>query len=1090
MRKDNKMCITHSENIEKIAEYETCWFIKKAKTKESPMRLSIDNAKLQNHKVIVSRQVENNRVYASYETPRQLREIIKTHGNLNLYELITPEQPVNIYFDIEFPESSQNEQDVFVALMELLDKLMKETFGESFDMCDVHMSGSVGKGKIRNIEVTKVSWHIVIEANSCFKNMKELKTFMNFLKHRIDNPKDAEENDLVKYLVYTLNSQVERVVDFAVYGNNQNMKLPYQSKYGSDRIQKPFHEHEGISPHFCGNYYDEDLLVFFDISKIPKYEYNQSVKEKKPMLGNAKDKIVFCSLYQDFKPKRCIPDDDPVVRDDAYIIDSIDNTDQVYEVWFGVGCAIKNIYKDDEKGFKLFDSYSSRSSKYDYDSTRKLWDSLTPIDTGYNRGTLINLAKKCNPNFKKVRNLDYIKQLVTCDHKFNQIIYNSKYVKPYPYEKYECIIAMSPMGSGKSYQIGNMLNNIDISNKKVLVLSPRRLFASSITGDLNRYVKDHKFVCYSDVEKKKQNLKNVKHLVCQMESLHYLNNDFDIIIGDEIVSCLAQFSSGETMKGKIHDVCRKFISIWKNAKLKLVCDAFIDVKTIKFIESLERKEKPKETPMDCFAGVIRTPYEHVCFIKNEVMPVPRKAISLPQNKHVEPIFTRLIKSLRQGKKCVFVTASKDKGEKFLKAYAKRVSKPLKYKFYHSRSFELDNDLYNVNEAWDGLDLLMYTTKITVGVNFDKVYFDQLFVYSSCISACPRDIFQATMRVRHLKDNVMYYSMYMDEYQMQLVKYGFSEFKDCTINGIKKRITEKAQKESNFESMLKLEDESYEQWQNMPLWLFDNHVYNTCERVVSYFCHELFFDYYLCACNYSKKWDIYDKLEKYEIEPHEFYDYHSINYTIDEIKVIEEKKKKETHNLTIEDLNKLQKYKYDSNTEEFKEKADVYNFYFNPNNYARNKYFNILFERRYNSIGLNDKEKREQIYKEMSEQKAQKLNVLKNITQLLKVSSSTDKGQNLLDIDLKCHSKYILEKRKEWFELFKVKEREDKEGKKKPTEMLMTINTIRQILKEWSGSTIKTSYRTTRRINGKKIPVTVYKIFPPVDVDVVDLVTID
>ena len=236
---------------------------------------------------------------------------------------------------------------------------------------------------------------------------------------------------------------------------------------------------------------------------------------------------------------------------------------------------------------------------------------------------------------------------------------------------------MSPMGSGKSVQIGEMLNKIDISNKKVLVLSPRRLFASSITGDLNRYVINHQFVCYSDVEKKKENLKNVKHLVCQMESLHYLDDDFDIIIGDEIVSCLTQFSSGETMKGKLHDVCRKFISIWKKAKLKLICDAFIDVKAIKFIENLERREKPKETPMDCFAGVIRTPYEHVVFIKNEVMPVPRKAINVGHCSTTEPIFTRLIKSLKQGKKCVFVTASRDKGEKFLKEYAKKSSKPLK-----------------------------------------------------------------------------------------------------------------------------------------------------------------------------------------------------------------------------------------------------------------------------------------------------------------------------------------------------------------------------------------------------------------------------
>ena len=1082
--------MTINELIEKVEEYETTWFIKKSKTKESPMQISLDNSIENNHKINVSRQIENNRIYASYKDTDNLRDIIKNYGNIHLYELIKPDQPVNLYFDIEFPETSQNEQDVFVSLIELVDKLMKECFNESFDMCDVYLSGSVGKGKLRNIEVTKVSWHMVIKCNSTFKNMKDIKKFMNFIKHRIDNPKDAKEQDLVKYLIYTLDAQVLRVIDFTVYGNNQNMKLPYQSKFNCDRIQKPHHEHDLITSHFCGNYDDEDLLNFFDTSNIPKYEYNQTIKEKNTMLNSPAEKLVFCSLYQDFKPKVCIPNGDELaIKDDNYIIESIDNTDQCYEVWFGICCAIKNMYKSNETGFKLFNNYSLRSPKYNFDTTRQLWDTLKPIDGGYNKGTLINLANKCNPHgFKQVRNINYIKQLVSCDHTFNQITYNSKFVKPYPYTKYECIIAMSPMGSGKSYQIGNMLNNIDITNKKVLVLSPRRLFAASITGDLNRYVKNHNFVCYSDVEQKTKNLKNVKHLVCQMESLHFLNADFDIVIADEIVSCLSQFSSSETMKSKLNLVCNKFISIWKNAKLKLVCDAFIDVKTIKFIEQLEKKEKPKQTQMDCFASVIRTPYEHVVFIKNETLPVARKAVNVGYCSKGKPLYTQLMKSLKEGKKCVFVTASKDDGDKFIEEYNKRFrNKPLKYKFYHGKSNENDDDLYNVNEKWIDLDLVMYTTKITVGVNFDKLYYDQLFVYSSAISACPRDIFQATMRVRHLKDNIMYYSLFTDHNKKFTVKYGFSEYKDVTINDIKNKIIEKSQKEDNFENLLKIQGFETEQWHDMPLWLFNNHVYNTCEKVVGYFCHEMLFSYYLRACNYTNQRDNECMTEIYKIDPIEYCDYNSITYTLDDIKIIQDKNIREKHNITSDELNKLQKYKYDCSCEEFKEKGELYNFYFNPNNYAKSKYFNILFEKRYGTICLHNKEKREQIYKEMSEKKAQRLFIIRHIIDILKLSSTTDKGQKIIDIDLKVHSKEILEKRKEWFELFKLREQDDKEGKKKPTEIMMTINTIRQIFKEWSGSTIKSSHKSSKIINGNRITTRVYKVFPPLDVDITDMI---
>ena len=42
---------------------------------------------------------------------------------------------------------------------------------------------------------------------------------------------------------------------------------------------------------------------------------------------------------------------------------------------------------------------------------------------------------------------------------------------------------------------------------------------------------------------------------------------------------------------------------------------------------------------------------------------------------------------------------------------------------------------------------MYTTKITVGVNFDMPYFDEIFIYGTPDSAVCRDLFQGSLRVR-------------------------------------------------------------------------------------------------------------------------------------------------------------------------------------------------------------------------------------------------------------------------------------------------------------------------------------------------------
>ena len=43
--------MTINELIEKVEEYETTWFIKKSKTKESPMKISLDNSIENNHKI-------------------------------------------------------------------------------------------------------------------------------------------------------------------------------------------------------------------------------------------------------------------------------------------------------------------------------------------------------------------------------------------------------------------------------------------------------------------------------------------------------------------------------------------------------------------------------------------------------------------------------------------------------------------------------------------------------------------------------------------------------------------------------------------------------------------------------------------------------------------------------------------------------------------------------------------------------------------------------------------------------------------------------------------------------------------------------
>ena len=79
------------------------------------------------------------------------------------------------------------------------------------------------------------------------------------------------------------------------------------------------------------------------------------------------------------------------------------------------------------------------------------------------------------------------------------------------------------------------------------------------------------------------------------------------------------------------------------------------------------------------------------------------------------------------------------------------------KFYQGKDKESLHDLSNVEESWKNVQVLMYTSTITVGVNYNiPDCFDAIYVYGSSSGCSARDIIQATMRVRHVKENKLHF----------------------------------------------------------------------------------------------------------------------------------------------------------------------------------------------------------------------------------------------------------------------------------------------------------------------------------------------
>ena len=79
-----------------------------------------------------------------------------------------------------------------------------------------------------------------------------------------------------------------------------------------------------------------------------------------------------------------------------------------------------------------------------------------------------------------------------------------------------------------------------------------------------------------------------------------------------------------------------------------------------------------------------------------------------------------------------------------------------HKFFHSGNKATPGDLANINEQWADLNYLGYSPTITVGVNYNPVpfhppqlpnMFQRLYIYACRYGATPRDLMQASLRVR-------------------------------------------------------------------------------------------------------------------------------------------------------------------------------------------------------------------------------------------------------------------------------------------------------------------------------------------------------
>ena len=556
----------------------------------------------------------------------------------------------------------------------------------------------------------------------------------------------------------------DSVCDASVFSKWQNFRTVYSTKYGQDRPLIPMCSDLNPLDYFI-TYVSADLRVVTmdDLPKLQSIEVIINGKKKKlddkikNLPVTSLDKGLIKTLPNTFESLITEYVNDHSLE---FLIKCIPNggSGQPWLVWVGLGMALHRSLDvmikiatqkgNDEEvsslldcGLKIYDEWSSASDKYDREMVMNAWESFEKNfrEVGYNKGTLIRLAKKANPEIFKFEYATFDNLTPWEPYILN---YNNRYVIPYDVETRFCF-EQSPMGSGKTFQLAEFIKRT--KPRRVVCLSPRQSYAANFTADMNEYLKDEEiqFVNYQDLVKKgiHSGWNSKTHLVIQMESIYKLGigafSSYDLMIVDEVESNLKTFSSF-TMFTKIKSTPRAnrlkrnldlFYKLVTTSSKCIFADAFITNRTLNTINSI--------SPFVIGNTQIRI---------NHFQPPKKEAMSYPTFAEFQ---AAIIKRLEANERVIVFWGSKKKGKAFEQVLLRQFPNK-KTKFYHADSSDdMDKDLTNVNVEWSNdVCCLMYSGKISVGVNFTvPKYFSEMFVYCYADGACPRDVMQATMRVR-------------------------------------------------------------------------------------------------------------------------------------------------------------------------------------------------------------------------------------------------------------------------------------------------------------------------------------------------------
>jgi hypothetical protein len=321
----------------------------------------------------------------------------------------------------------------------------------------------------------------------------------------------------------------------------------------------------------------------------------------------------------------------------------------------------------------------------------------------------------------------------------------------------ECRYVALAHGTGGN-KTGAVIEYISINNLSFIWITPRITLAQNTIGRIREAGINCDTYLEFNSKDKKDKMPKSKCLLIGAHSLHHIQ-DYDIsgslVVIDESELVMKDWFNNMDRE-RIHDHWNILQRLLRECNKCIVMDAFFSRLTLDYIGEISGGR---------LHVVNRPAYQRDVTI-SEIQSSSKKTKgkkSLEQsNNDLQAWILHISSSIKSGKKCfVFYpfnrSSNSHEGIQVIRDTIIREAEiqPSDALCYFAETDDIIlSGLKKVNESWSKVKLVITNSKITVGVNYELLDYDLVYICKS-IFICPRDISQVIARIRHIKDKQIY-----------------------------------------------------------------------------------------------------------------------------------------------------------------------------------------------------------------------------------------------------------------------------------------------------------------------------------------------